>query len=179
MIKKILLALVALIAGLLGFVALQPADFTVSTTATIPAPPAVVFEHVNNLAKWEAWSPWAKLDPSATKTYSGPAAGTGAVSTWSGNDKMGEGAMTITDSRPTEHIAMRLDFKRPMESTSTTAFDFQAADGGTAVTWSMSGTNSFAGKAFFLLLGVEKELKSQFDEGLANLAKAVKAAPAP
>lgn len=179
MIKKILLAFVALIAGLLGFVALQPADFTVSTTATIPAPPAVVFDHVNTLSKWEAWSPWAKLDPNATKTYDGPAAGTGAASSWSGNDEMGAGTMTITDSKPTEHIAMRLDFTRPMAATNTTAFDFKPADGGTAVTWSMSGTNGFIGKVFFLLLGVEKQLKSQFDEGLANLANAVKAAPAP
>lgn len=40
MIKKIALALLLLLAGFLGFVAFQPSDFTITRSATIPAPAA-------------------------------------------------------------------------------------------------------------------------------------------
>ena len=46
-----------------------------------------------------AWSPWAKIDPAAKITFEGPPAGTGAGYTWAGNNKVGEGRMTITDSQ--------------------------------------------------------------------------------
>jgi hypothetical protein len=38
----------------------------------------VAFAQVNDLRNWEAWSPWAKLDPAAKQTYAGPTAGVGA-----------------------------------------------------------------------------------------------------
>ena len=65
MLKKILIALAAIIAVFLIVVALQPSEFHVERTATITAPPATVFDQVNDFHKWDAWSPWAKLDPNA------------------------------------------------------------------------------------------------------------------
>jgi len=44
MLKKILIALAAIIAVLLIVVALQPSEFHVERTATITAPPATVFD---------------------------------------------------------------------------------------------------------------------------------------
>jgi len=32
-------------------------------------PPATTFDQVNDFYKWEAWSPWAKLDPDAKITF--------------------------------------------------------------------------------------------------------------
>src|SRR4051812_47716968 len=95
MLKKILFALALLIAGFAAVVAMQPSEFHVERTATVAAPPASVFAHVDDLHKWEAWSPWAKLDPAAKVAYEGVPAGKGAGFTWSGNDKVGEGRMTI------------------------------------------------------------------------------------
>jgi hypothetical protein len=54
---------------------LQPDRFTVTRSAIIDAPPNVVFRQINELRNWEAWSPWAKLDPQARTSYDGPAAG--------------------------------------------------------------------------------------------------------
>jgi fatty acid desaturase len=68
MLPTILLALAAIVAVLAVVVATRPAEFRVSRSAMIPAPPADVFAHVNDLHHWEAWSPWAKLDPQAKGT---------------------------------------------------------------------------------------------------------------
>jgi hypothetical protein len=54
MLKKILIVLVLLIAGFAAVVALQPSEFHVERTATVAAPPASVFAHVDDLHKWEA-----------------------------------------------------------------------------------------------------------------------------
>ena len=61
MLKKILIALAAIVAIFLIVVALQPSEFKVERSAKIAAPPAAVFDQVNDFHKWEAWSPWAKL----------------------------------------------------------------------------------------------------------------------
>jgi len=77
--KYVVSALLVLVAGFAGIVALQPSDFRVTRSATIAAPPETVFSQVNDLHRWEAWSPWAKLDPAAKNSYEGPAAGIGAA----------------------------------------------------------------------------------------------------
>src|SRR6476620_9600487 len=126
MIKKLLIGLAVLLIGFLVIVALQPAQFRVERTAIIPAPPAAVFAQVNDFHKWEAWSPWAKLDPAAKNTFEGPPAGTGASFGWSGNSKIGEGRMAITESKTNDLIRIKLDFVKPFPSTATTEFTIKA-----------------------------------------------------
>ena len=45
---------------------------------------------------------------------------------WVGNNKVGEGSMTITESRPSEFIQFKLDFLKPFKATSTAEFTFKA-----------------------------------------------------
>src|SRR5437588_7392560 len=108
MIKKILLyglvAIVLIITVFCVVVAMQSAHYTVERSATINAPAPVVFAQVNDFHKWEAWSPWAKMDPNMKTTYSGPPSGNGAAYSWAGNNDVGEGRMTITESRPSDLI---------------------------------------------------------------------------
>jgi len=181
MIKKILLGLVAVIAVLiiafLVAVSTRPDDFKVSRSAVIPAAPAAVFGHVNDLHKWEAWSPWAKLDPNSKITFAGPPEGTGSSMAWAGNAEVGEGKMTITESKPSELILMRLEFIKPFEGTSTTEFTFKPEAGGTLVTWTMSGKNNFFGKAISLFLDCDKMMGGQFEQGLDNMKKVVAGQP--
>jgi hypothetical protein len=72
MLKKIMLVLVALVLVFVVVVALQPSEFHVERTATVDAPASKVFSQVNDFHKWEAWSPWAKLDPKAKVAFEGP-----------------------------------------------------------------------------------------------------------
>lgn len=179
MLKKIVLILILVIAAFVAFVAMQPSQFRISRSAVIPAPPAAVFAKVNDFHEWEAWSPWAKLDPNSKASFSGPAAGEGAVFKWSGNNDVGEGVMTITESRPGERILINLEFIKPFAATNLTEFTFQPDGAGTRVTWTMSGENGFLGKAMSLLINCDKMVGGQFEKGLASLTAAVSAKPAP
>ncbi|MEI7688435.1 MAG: SRPBCC family protein [Planctomycetota bacterium] len=173
MFKKILVVLVALIAAALIIVQLQPEDFKLSRSIKIAAPASEVFPHVDDFHNWEAWSPWAKLDPAAKNSFEGPAAGVGSIFKWSGNDKVGEGMMTIIESKPNERIKIKLDFIRPFKATNDTEFSFKEEDKQTLVTWTMSGKHNFVGKAMCLVMNMEKMVGPDFEKGLANLKAVV------
>jgi uncharacterized protein YndB with AHSA1/START domain len=169
MFKAIVIAIVVLVAGFAGVVALQPAEFEVARSVTIGAPPAKVFEHVNDLHKWDAWSPWAKLDPNAKIGFEGAPSGKGAVFTWAGNEKVGEGRMTVVDSRPGELVRINVDFKAPFEGSSASEFAFKPEGSQTAVTWTMSGHRDFVGKAFCLIMNGQAMMGGDMEKGLAQL----------
>ena len=169
MIYYILLGLAVVVFLFLIVVAVQPSQFSISRSATVAAPPATVFAHVNDFHKWEAWSPWAKMDPNAKNTFSGPDAGVGAAFTWSGNKKVGAGHMTITESRPSELIHINLEFERPMKATNLSEFTFKPDGRKTVVTWTMSGKNCFMGKLFGLVMNCDKMIGGQFEKGLAQM----------
>jgi hypothetical protein len=165
----ILVALVFILILLAVVVVGQPTEFAVSRRIKISAPAGQVYPHVNTLRNWEAWSPWAKLDPNCKMTYEGPPAGLGATYSWAGNSKVGAGRNTVTQSVPDQLVRLKLEFIKPMVATNTAEFAFQSDDGQTIVTWSMLGKNSFGGKLFGLLMNCEKMCGSQFEKGLANL----------
>lgn len=177
MIKKILLGLVALIAIVLIAAAMQPASFRVERSTTIAATPQALFEQVNDHRKFEAWNPWAKMDPTAKNTYSGPPSGVGSACSWAG-EKVGEGTATITESKPGELVRQRMDWKKPMEGTSTVDFTFKPEGDKTVVTWAMYGKNNFMGKLFSLFMDCESMCGPEFEKGLADLAKIVSTTPA-
>ncbi len=171
MLKIILISLAVLVVGFLVVAALQPAAYRVERSASIPAPASVVFDQVNDLRRFQTWSPWAKLDPAATMTFEGPASGVGAATTWVGNSEVGEGTMTITESRPSEFVSFRLDFKKPFTGTSLAHFAFQPLGDQTAVTWSITGEKNFICKAMGLFVSMDKMCGTQFEKGLADLKK--------
>jgi hypothetical protein len=176
MLKKILIVLAVFVVVFVVIVALQPAEFRVVRSATISAPAQVVFAQVNDFHNWNAWSPWAKLDPAMKQTYEGAPAGIGAVYTWAGNKEVGEGRMTIIESRPSDLIRIKLEFFKPFAGTSITEFTFKPEGNQTAVTWSMSGKNNFMAKAFHLFMNMDKMIGDDFDKGLANLKSVAEAA---
>jgi hypothetical protein len=174
----ILLVLATIIVVLLVVVAMQPAEFRVSRSASMAAPPADVFAQVNDFHRWQAWSPWANIDPAMKQTYEGSPSGTGAVYGWSGNSQVGEGRMTLTDSRPHERIQIQLDFLRPFKATNTAEFNFKPNGNRTEVTWSMSGRKNFIVKAFGLFMSMDKMVGGQFAKGLAAMKTVVESANA-
>lgn len=184
MLKKIVIVVTVIILAILGVAAIQPSDFKVERSININAPVDIVFNQINDFRKWAAWSPWAKLDPQAKNTFEGPEAGTGAMLSWDGNSKVGAGKMTIIESNPHSVIRIKLDFEKPMKSTSDTVFAFQHENDNTTVTWTMSGTNNFIGRVMCLFMSMEKMVGSQFEKGLQDIkaiseaAKAATEAPA-
>jgi uncharacterized protein YndB with AHSA1/START domain len=176
MLKKFLIALAVIVIVFAVIVALQPSDFRVTRTATISVPPPAVFAQVNDFHKWEAWSPWAKLDPAAKNSFEGPSAGIGAIFKWSGNNEVGEGSMTITESRPSDLIRIKLEFLKPFAGTSIAEFTFKPEGNQTTVTWSMAGKNNFMAKAFGLFNSMDKMIGGQFEKGLAQMKSVAESA---
>lgn len=168
-IKMIALSVVALLGLLAAFVAAQPAHYQVKRSSTISAAPEIVFEQVNDFHKWEAWSPWAQLDPDAKNSFEGAPAGKGANFKWSGNDKVGEGSMTIIESNPPDLIRIDLTFVRPMQDTCITEFTFVPNGETTTITWTMSGNKNFISKAVCLFMDMDKMVGGDFEKGLAQL----------
>jgi hypothetical protein len=169
MLKKILLLLVAAIAGLAVYVAMQPDHFRIERRATVNAPPQTVFIQVNDFRKWDDWSPWAKLDPNSKIAFEGPQGGQGAVFKWSGNDKVGEGRMTLVESKPAELVRIEVAFVKPFEGSSTSDFIFRPRDGGTEVVWASYGPMNFISKAMCLVMNMEKMLGPDMEKGLEQM----------
>jgi hypothetical protein len=173
------LIILAVIAGIVVLIAvlaaMQPAEFRIARSATISAAAADVFAQVNDFHKWDAWSPWAKIDPTMKQVYEGAPAGTGAVYTWVGNSKVGEGTMTLTQSRPHDLITIKLEFRKPFKATNTAEFTFKPEGNQTVVEWSMSGRKNFMFKAVGLFMNMDKLVGGEFEKGLANMKSVVEA----
>jgi hypothetical protein len=171
-VKKLLIvagAVGVLIAGFCVVVALQPSDYRVTRSAELPAAPAAVFPHVNELRKWPAWSPWAKKDPDAKNTFEGPSSGTGSIFRWAGNREVGKGSMTITESKANELVRMRLDFIEPFPGTSDVEFALKPKEAGTTLSWTITGRHDFTGKAVCLFMDMDAMIGGDFETGLQNL----------
>lgn len=176
MLKKILIGLVVLVAGFLGFVAMQPADYVVTRSAKIAAPASLLFPLANDFHNWPAWSPWEKIDPSMKRTLSGATAGVDAVYEWAGNDKAGAGKMTILQSKANEQIKMKLEFTKPFAATDGLTFDFAQTGAETSVTWKMDGHNDLMGKAAGIFISFDKMVGGDFEKGLAAMKELGEAA---
>ena len=176
MLLPILLAVGILAILFIVIIAGRPDEFTVLRSVKISAPPEKVFPHVNELRKWDAWSPWAKLDPDCKIDFAGPVAGIGAGYAWSGNNKVGEGRMTITESRPNELIGLKLEFLRPFKATNAAVFTFKSAGNQTEVVWNMNGKNNFFFKVFGLFMDCDSMAGKDFEKGLASLKTLAEAA---
>jgi len=177
MLIKVLIVVAVIIVVLIVIVALQPKEYRVARSTTMSVPPLAAFAQVNDFHKWEAWNPWGKIDPAMKQTYEGAPAGTDAVYTWIGNKEVGEGRMTIIESRPSDLIRIKMEFFKPFAGISTAEFTFKPESKQTAVTWSMSGDKNFMAKAIHLFMNMDKMIGGQFEKGLAEMKSIVEAAP--
>lgn len=176
--KKIGIGAAALVVVLLIVIATRPSTYHVERSATISAPPETVFAQVADFKKWDAWSPWSKLDPNMKTTFDGTQGTVGATYAWTGNDDVGEGKMTLTAVDPNKRVDIKLEFIKPFASTAQNGFKFEPAGKDTKVTWFMDGTNDFMGKAMCLVMDMDQMIGKDFEKGLADMKKVAEAAPA-
>ena len=175
--KKVLVVLVLGIGGFLVFAMTRPDTYRVERSQRIEAPAEVVFAQLDNFKAWSAWSPWEKRDPAVRRTFDGPASGVGAGYTWDGNKEVGQGRMTITESKPprggsgeTAHVSIRLEFIKPFASVATSEFTVKPeTEHAATVSWVMEGRNNLMGKAFGVFMNMDKMIGGDFESGLANL----------
>jgi len=171
----IAIAVLVLIVALLVFIGTRPADFRIERSAQIGASGDAIFAIINDLHQWGRWSPYDKRDPEMKKTFEGPPTGPGASYSWNGNKNVGEGRLTIVESKPGQLVSMKLEFTRPFKCTNRVNFTLTPAANGTLVSWIMDGRNNFMAKAFSLIINMDKMVGTDFESGLANLKAVVEA----
>ena len=169
MFKTILIVVVVLIAAILVYAATMPDDFRVQRTTSIKASPEKIFALINDLQRWDSWSPWEKMDPAMQRTFSGATAGKGAVYAWQGNSKVGEGRMEIADASPPSRVMIKLDFIKPIEGHNTAEFTLDPKGDSTNVTWSMYGPSAYIAKVIGVFASMDKMIGKEFETGLANM----------
>ena len=173
MLKKVLIGVAAVVVVLVIVVATRPSTFHVERSINVSAAPDAAFAQVNDFHAWPNWSPWEKMDTGMKKTYSGAPSGQGSVYAWAGNDKVGEGAMTVAESRPGELVRINVEFVKPFEGKNTSEFAFKPQGNQTAVTWSSYGKHTFVSKAMCLVMNMEKMLGPDMEKGLAQMKAVV------
>jgi uncharacterized protein YndB with AHSA1/START domain len=169
MLKKIVILIVVVIAGILLWAATKPDTLHVERTVTIDAPPDRIFPLINDLHQWQSWSPYEKKDPAMKRTYSGPPSGRGAAYAWDGNRQVGTGRMEVTESTAPSKITMQLEFIKPFEGHDVAEFTLKPNGNSTTVTWSMTGPNRYLGKLMSVFVNMDKMIGSDFEAGLAGL----------
>lgn len=177
MAKKIVLGIVGVAALALLVVLLlaasKPDTFSVERRIAIQAPASAIFPNLSDFHRWASWSPWEHLDPNMKRTFSGPESGVGASYAWVGNSDVGEGRMTILESRPDEEVKVKLEFLKPFEATNTTIYRLLPISGvhGTQVVWTMEGPMPFMSKLFSMFADMDAMIGKDFETGLANLKR--------
>lgn len=151
-------------------------QFAVERTETIDASPQEIFPQIGNLQGWDNWSPWGEMDPNMNKTYSGEPGTVGSSYHWTGNRKVGEGRMTLTDVRPDEKVEIDLNFIKPFKSRNVTEIFLTPEGDGTMVTWRMTGPHTFMTKVMgFIGRSMDKMVGPDFEKGLAKLKQITEA----
>jgi hypothetical protein len=163
------LAVIAIVVVLI-LAAMKPSTFVVERSVTINSSPEKIALLINDFHNWNAWSPWAKLDPTMKTTYSGPTSGVGSVYEWEGNSKVGKGRMEMRVVQPLK-TSIKLDFLKPFEGHNTADFVLQPeGSNATRVTWVMYGPLTFIpGKLMSVFTTMDNMIGDDFQRGLANL----------
>lgn len=166
------LGVVAII-GILAYAATKPDAFQVQRSVNINAAPDKIFPLINNMRSMNSWNPFAEADPDIKIAYSGPDSGEGARYEWTGNSKVGEGNIEITDASAPSRVTLRLNMLKPLAAHNTVVFTLEpngpATNATTIVTWAMNGEQSYIGKVMHVLFNMDRMVGSQFEKGLAKL----------
>lgn len=159
--------LVVAVFVVLGVGLFLPEDYRVERSIEIDAAPETVFDQVNSLQNWNAWSPWVAKDSTIKNSYSGPAAGVGSKVTWT-SENSGSGSQTITFSERPTRIESHLDFGDMGQPKADWTFE---PDGDkTLVTWGLSGTAGGLLGGYFARM-MDDWVGSDYADGLARLKK--------
>jgi hypothetical protein len=172
--KLFVLAALGLAVLVVGVGALLPKDFTVERSIYVDAPPELVFDQVDSLRSWNAWSPWIARDPSIQSTFTGPEAGVGATVSWT-SEKSGNGTQTITLSDRPKRIETALDFGEMGKPNAY--WTFEPSGPGVRVTWGLTGRAPGVLGGYFAKM-MDGWVGADYEDGLERLKQVCEAAAA-
>ncbi|MEO0987594.1 MAG: SRPBCC family protein [Cyanobacteria bacterium J06639_14] len=177
LLKKILGAFLMLVVLAVGAGFLLPSSVHVERDLLMDAEPADIFALISDFNAWDAWSPWAQLDPDATMQITGQ--GLNQTMTWSSeNPQVGQGSQVIVSLAAPNLLKTHLDFGSQGMADAT--FNLVSEDGKTRVVWSLDTDmreglplwqqpiSTYFGFAMDAMLGPEYETGLQNLKGLVE-----------
>jgi hypothetical protein len=171
--KKVLLIILGLVVAFVAIVLIiastKPNSFQVKRTVSIQAKPEMIYPFIVDFHKWNAWSPFDKLDPDMKRIFSGPESGEGSMYSWNGNKKAGAGAMEIEKADVPSKVTIKLDFLKPFKSQNMIEFSLVPNGELTDVTWAMYGPSPFMSKVMQVFISMDKMVGKDFETGLHNI----------
>ena len=168
MIKKILLTVLGIIAGVFIIGAFQSKDMFVIREIQIAANPEIIFPYINSAEKAYEWMPWADGDPGIEINFSGPSEGVGSKSSWNGK-QMGVGISEVIESNTNRVVKTKLDYTEPFEMSQIAEISLTPTDDGTMVKWSITGQKNYLFRVMGIFMDCDKMVGGEFEKGLKRL----------
>jgi len=145
-----------------------PQNFNLTASKKIDAPPAVVFNLVNDIKKWEEWNVWNLQDTGMVVSYSDQTYGVGAKSTWTESEN-GNGTQEIIESVANEKIRTQLNFEG-WDANNFANLTFTPNGQSTDVSWDFEGTDlPFLMRG--MMLRAKSGMRKSYKKGLNNIAQ--------
>lgn len=166
--KRVLFALITIIALVLVVALFVKKDYKVVRSVTIEKPKDQVFNYIKHLKNHNEFQVWSKLDPNIKNEFSGTDGTVGFIHSWEGNKKVGIGEQEITKIVEGKRIETELRFTEPMESTGQAYMTTETVDeNNTEVTWGMTGKMNYPMNIMCLFM--DSMIGKDLQEGLDNL----------
>ena len=166
MIKKILLILAIIIAGVVIWLAVIDGSYHVKRSIKVDVPVSRAYAFIGDFKNWKDWSPWLIMEKDVEMNYTGEPGTLNHGYSWKGN-LTGSGEMTNTKLIPNEFIEQDLFFKEPFPSKSNVYWTFSGDSTQTEITWGMKGRMPFLFK--FMAKQMEPMIGMDYERGLRML----------
>ncbi len=142
--------------------------YTIEVTEHISAPIQSVYAVVSDFAQFDQWNPFPSMDPSTVSTVGDPSTGVGATYSYVGK-RIGNGKMAITALESPSLVAIQMNFGAPSPSVAEVEYRLTEKNGGTDVTWFMTGKRGFMERLMTKVLKLDAMMSGHFADGLARL----------
>lgn len=166
--KIILMVLAVIVLAFCVIAASGPTEMHVKETVMISASPAEVFSEISDLRTWEEWGAWQTRDTAMVHEYSGAESGLGAINSWK-SESEGNGSQEIIEAEAGKSMKMEMKFEG-FDKSSFAAWNLEAKEGGTLVSWTMDQENiDFVSRFFMVAFQIEKNVSKDYRESLDQL----------
>ena len=142
-------------------------NYELRVSAVIQAPVGEVRAFLVDLANFSQWNPFLVMDPETSIKVSQPSTGVGASYSWV-SKRIGSGVMTIrAASEAVIDIHMRFTSRNKRED--AVQWILTEHEGGTTVTWVMSGHRTLIERVFVGLMRLDAMMSKHFADGFQRL----------
>ncbi|BAO56635.1 SRPBCC family protein [Nonlabens marinus] len=163
-----ILLLVAVVAGAVYF-SLQDGHYKVERSATIDAPPSLVYKQLEDFDQWANWNAYHMQNDVDVQLGEQT---NGVDTSFIFTDEDGEGKMTITRLDPNKLISLNMVYEHGL-GTSRAQVDYilTQVENGTLVTMKVEGDKDLVDKAISTIMGtdMDAEIGALYEASLTNL----------